>query len=121
MQRSSAAKFPIILFLLLFGPSCGEEIVLKEDEDLSINCTADTADEFEAILWEKAWLPDGYSQIFRLYAFGPLFGLEGLWLCYATLQNLIPSFPWNAPPRPPPWRNPRKGRDQILQRSVAEP
>ena len=26
-----------------------------------------------------------------------------------------------APPRPPPWRNPRKGRDQILQRSVAEP
>ena len=30
---------------------------------------------------------------------------SGLWLCYATLQNLIPSFPW---------RNPRKGRDQIL-------
>ena len=26
-----------------------------------------------------------------------------------------------APPRPPPWCNPRKGRDQILQRSVAEP
>ena len=26
-----------------------------------------------------------------------------------------------APPRPPPWRNPRRGRDQILQRSVAEP
>ena len=21
---------------------------------------------------------------------------------------------WIAPPRPPPWRNPRKGRDQIL-------
>ena len=37
-----------------------------------------------------------------------------LWLRYATLQNLIPSFPWIAPPRPPPWRNPRKGRDQIL-------
>ena len=42
------------------------------------------------------------------------FGLEGLWLRYATLQNWIPSFPWIAPPRPPPWRNPRKGRDQIL-------
>ena len=41
-------------------------------------------------------------------------GLEGLWLRYATLQNLIPSFPWIAPTRPPPWRNPRKGRDQIL-------
>ena len=27
----------------------------------------------------------------------------------ATLQNLIPSFPWIAPPRPP-----RKGWDQIL-------
>ena len=37
---------------------------------------------------------------------------SGLWLRYAMLQNLIPSFPWNA--RPPPWRNPRKGRDQIL-------
>ena len=39
---------------------------------------------------------------------------SGLWLRYATLQNLIPSFPWIAPPHPPPWRNPRKGRDQIL-------
>ena len=41
---------------------------------------------------------------------------SGLWLHYATLQNLIPSFPWIAvaPPRPPPWRNPRKRRDQIL-------
>ena len=37
-----------------------------------------------------------------------------LWLRYAALQNLIPSFPWIAPPRPPPWHNPRKGRDQIL-------
>ena len=39
---------------------------------------------------------------------------SGLWLRYTTLQNLIPSFPWIAPPHPPPWRNPRKGRDQIL-------
>ena len=47
---------------------------------------------------------------------------SGLWLRYAAvLQNWIPPFPWIAPPRPPPWRNPRKGRDQILQRSVAEP
>ena len=37
-----------------------------------------------------------------------------LWLCYSALQNLIPSFPWIAPPCPPPWHNPRKGRDQIL-------
>ena len=39
---------------------------------------------------------------------------SGLWLRYATLQNLIPSFPWISPLRPTPWRNPRKGRDQIL-------
>ena len=39
---------------------------------------------------------------------------SGLWLRYATLQNLIPSFPWIVPPRPPPWCNPRKERDHIL-------
>ena len=39
---------------------------------------------------------------------------SGLWLRYAALQNLIPSFPWIAPPHPPPRHNPRKGRDQIL-------
>ena len=27
---------------------------------------------------------------------------SGLWLRYAMLQSLIPSFPWIAPPRPPP-------------------
>ena len=27
-------------------------------------------------------------------------GASGLWLRYATLQNLIPSFPWIAPPMP---------------------
>ena len=43
-----------------------------------------------------AWLPDGYSLIFRIVCVWP-FGLEGLWLRYATLQNLIPSFPWIAP------------------------
>ena len=36
---------------------------------------------------------------------------SGLWLRYIALQNLIP---WIAPPCPPPWRNPRKRRDQIL-------
>ena len=46
--------------------------------------------------------------------FGLALWASGLWLRYATLQNLIPSFPWIAPPRPPPRLNPRKGRDQIL-------
>ena len=39
----------------------------------------------------------------------------------ARWQYLIPSFPWIAPGRMAWGRNPRKGRDQILQRSVAEP
>ena len=38
----------------------------------------------------------------------------------ARWQNLIPSFPWIAPGWRAWGRNPRKGRDQILQRSVAE-
>ena len=39
---------------------------------------------------------------------------SGLWLHYAALQNVIPSFRWIWHPRPTPWHNPRKGRDQIL-------
>ena len=58
-------------------------------------------------------LPDGDSQILRFVCVWP-FGLEELWLRYATLQKLIPSFPWIAHPTPPPWHIPRKGRDKIL-------
>ena len=43
---------------------------------------------------------------------------SGLWLRYATLQNLIPSFPRIAPPLPPPWRNPK---DQILPSGNLDP
>ena len=39
----------------------------------------------------------------------------------ARWQSLIPSFPWIAPGWRAWGRNPRKGRDQILQRRVAEP
>ena len=39
----------------------------------------------------------------------------------ARWQNLIPSFPWIVPGWSAWGRNPRKGRDQILQCSVAEP
>ena len=42
-----------------------------------------------------------------------LFGLEGLWLRYATLRNLIPSFPWIEPPRPPPWPGAIQGKEGI--------
>ena len=31
----------------------------------------------------------------------------------ARWQNLIPFFPGIAPPCPPPWRNPRKGKEGI--------
>ena len=61
---------------------------------------------------DRDMMPDGYSQILRFFVFGP----SGFWtmapLRYAP--NLIPSFPWIAPPRPPPWQNPRQGRDEIL-------
>ena len=58
------------------------------------------------------WLPDGYSQIFRSYVFGP----SGFWTmaplrCAAKFD---PFLSLDCAPRPPPWRNPRKGRDQIL-------
>ena len=39
----------------------------------------------------------------------------------ARWQNLIPSFRWIAPGWRAWGRNLRKGRDQILQRSVVEP
>ena len=39
----------------------------------------------------------------------------------ARWQNWIPSFPWIAPGWRAWGRNPRKGRDQILHRSGAEP
>ena len=48
-------------------------------------------------------------------------GIKILKIRVARWQNLIPSFPWIAPGWRAWGRNPRKGRDQILQRSVAEP
>ena len=57
-------------------------------------------------------LPDGYSHIFRSYVFGP----SGIWtmapLRYAA--KFDPFLSLDCVPRPPPWRNPRKGRDRIL-------
>ena len=55
-----------------------------------------TEDKISRFVWRdgssvcfslKAWLPDGYTPIFRSYVFGPH--------------------------APPPWRNPRKERDKI--------
>ena len=46
------------------------------------------------------WLPDDYGRIFRLYVFGSSGFWATVWLRYAALQNLIPSFPWIAPPLP---------------------
>ena len=58
----------------------------------------------------SARLPDG--QIFRLYVFGP----SGFWTmaplrCAAKFD---PFLSLDCAPRPPPWHNPRKGRDQFL-------
>ena len=61
----------------------------------------------------KAWFPEGDSRIFRSYVFGP----SGFWtmapLHYAA--EFDPFLSLECAPRPPPWCNPRKGRDQILQ------
>ena len=48
-------------------------------------------------------------------------GILPLQVKVARWQNLIPSFPWIVPGWRAWGRHPRKGRDQILQRSVAEP
>ena len=66
----------------------------------------------------QAWLPDGNSQTLRSYLFGPSVFWTMALLRYAA--KFDPFFPWIAPPRPPPWRNPRKGRDHNLQRSIAK-
>ena len=68
---------------------------------------------------DGTWLPDGYSQILRSYVFGPSGFLTMAPLRYAA--KFDPFLSLDCAPRPPPWRNPRKGRNQILQRSVAEP
>ena len=71
-----------------------------------------------AIIAQKGGLKSGGK--FEL-PFGATEVFPRLKVSVARWQNLIPSFPWIAPG----WRawggNPRKGRDQILQRSVAEP
>ena len=60
----------------------------------------------------QAWLPDGNSQILRLHVFSP----SSFWtmapLRYAA--KFDPFLSLHCAPRPPPWRNPRKGRDPIL-------
>ena len=76
-------------------------------------------------LYVYAWANSPYElSIARQFSHGHIF------FCYrrpvfggkvARWQYLIPSFPWIAPGRMAWGRNPRKGRDQILQPSVAEP
>ena len=59
--------FPIILFLLLFGSSCGEDLILEEYDDLKINCTVDSTDEFDAVRWEKDGDMIDYDDYIELY------------------------------------------------------
>ena len=49
----------------------------------------------------ESWLPDGCSQIFRSYVFGP----SGFWTM-APLRYTA-KFDPSLSPHPPPWRNPR--------------
>ena len=59
--------FPIILFLLLFGSSCGEDLILEEYDNLKINCTVDSTDEFDAVRWEKDGDMIDYDDYIELY------------------------------------------------------
>ena len=66
----------------------------------------------------KAWLPDGYSLIFRFCVFGP----SGFWTM-APLRYAANSDPFlfsDCAPTPSTLAQ-SKERDQILQRSIAEP
>ena len=48
----------------------------------------------------------------RVAKFDPFLSLDCATVEGVRTHSL--SFPWIAPPRPPPWRNPRKERDKIL-------
>ena len=82
--------------------------------ETEIKLSADCNRDGRISLGRKRGCQMAIGRFLESYVFGP----SGFWtmapLRYATLQNWIPSFPWIAPPRPPPWRNPRKGRDPIL-------
>ena len=59
-----------------------------------------------------SWVPTGYSQIFISY----VFGTSGFWtmapLRYTAIFDSFLSL--DCATHLPPWRNPKKGRDQIL-------
>ena len=61
----------------------------------------------------SSWLLGGYSQIFRLYVFGPS-GLKDYGSAMLRCKMWSLPFLGLRPTRPPPWHNPRKGRDHIL-------
>ena len=54
VKQNASAIFPT-LFLLLFGSSCGagKDLILGEDDDLRLNCSARSQDEFESVEWVK--------------------------------------------------------------------
>ena len=104
--------------------------------DLALLCCCLVSQRFTCDILNKSWaglleclpssdwftvLPDGYSRILRSYVFGP----SGFWTI-ALLRYAVKFDPFlslDCAPTPstlelpptPPWRIPRKGRDQILQ------
>ena len=55
MVKQKASTILPTLFLLLFGSSCGagKDLILGEDDDLRLNCSAHSQDEFESVEWFK--------------------------------------------------------------------
>ena len=79
--------------------------------------------DLAALVVERAEIEKLYAQKLKTWAVKWNNAIEkgGTRQRVARWQNLIPSFPWIAPGWRAWGRNPRKGRDPILQRSVAEP
>ena len=102
--RSMTASFPTSMSLTALSPNL-EKTLLRE-----LWCTPTEARSLRMSSTARVLFPSGISAV------------SGMDLSkVARFQNLIPSFPWIAPGWRAWGRNPRKGRDRILQRSVAEP
>ena len=65
---------------------------------------------------KQAWLPDGYCRIFRIVCVWPFALLD-----YGYTAKFDPFLSLDCARVEGGGRNPRKGSDQILQPSVAEP
>ena len=75
----------------LHDSSSGEE---DNEEDEKEGGTGNGSGAFDGFSNLEAWLPDGYSQIFRSYVFGPLgfwisMGIDPFWSDFLTRVRIM--------------------------------